>query len=54
MEKQEYSFRIKALNKAGEGEASEPSEPIVCKERLCESREAFSNVVSSQALGRLH
>lgn len=35
MEKQEYSFRIKAVNVAGESEPSEPSEPVVCKERLC-------------------
>lgn len=35
MEKQEYSFRIKAVNVAGESEPSEPSDPIVCKERLC-------------------
>lgn len=35
MEKQEYSFRVKAVNKAGESEASDPSDPVVCKERLC-------------------
>ncbi|TNN69533.1 Titin [Liparis tanakae] len=34
IEKQEYSFRVKAANKAGESEPSEPSEPVVCKERL--------------------
>lgn len=37
MEKQEYSFRVKAINKAGESEPSEASDPVVCKERLCKS-----------------
>lgn len=35
-EKQEYSFRVRAVNRAGESEPSDPSEPVVCKERLCE------------------
>lgn len=45
MEKQEYSFRVKALNKAGESEASEPSDLIICKERLCKSRRGRFNGV---------
>lgn len=35
-EKQEYSFRVKAVNAAGESEPSDPSDPVVCKDRLCE------------------
>lgn len=38
MEKQEYSFRVKAVNVAGESEPSDPSDPVVCKERLCKSQ----------------
>lgn len=39
-EKQEYSFRVKAVNKAGESDASEPSDPVVCKERLCKLQDS--------------
>lgn len=34
MEKQEYSFRVRAVNMAGESDPSEPSDPVLCKERL--------------------
>lgn len=34
MEKQEYSFRVRAVNIAGESEPSDPSDPVLCKERL--------------------
>lgn len=36
MANQEYQFRVKAVNVAGQSEPSEPSDPIVIKERLCE------------------
>lgn len=37
MEKQEYSFRVRAVNVAGESDPSEPSDPVLCKERLSKS-----------------
>lgn len=49
MEKQEYSFRVKAVNKAGESEPSEPSDPVVCKERLCKPQ-LFLSVFCFQVL----
>lgn len=38
MEKQEYSFRVRAVNAAGESDPSEPSDPVLCKERLSECK----------------
>ena len=39
-EGEEYEFRIVAVNKAGPGEASDPSDAIVCKPR---NRKFFNN-----------
>lgn len=41
MEKQEYSFRIRAVNKAGESDPSEPSDPVLCKERLSKLHSSY-------------
>lgn len=53
IEKQEYSFRVKAANKAGESEPSEPSEPVVCKERLCKCKLGGSGRLSLESLSKI-
>lgn len=45
MEGQEYSFRVRAVNKAGESEPSDPSDPVLCREKLCKSLLRSENYV---------
>lgn len=46
MEKQEYSFLVRAVNVAGESEPSEPSDPVLCKERLSKSQTSVQGQTS--------
>lgn len=38
----QYEFRVKAINKAGEGEPSEPTKPHIAKARNCKHFESLS------------
>ena len=46
-EGEEYQFRVKAVNKAGPGAASPPSERIIAKPRFCKER-VFCNLPQTQ------
>lgn len=45
-EGKEYQFRIRAMNKAGMGEASDPSKKVIAKPRNCKSLKKFSSIIT--------